>query len=41
MWADSSGGEHRPYKPGVRGSNPLPPILLFKFSKIFKLFEAS
>jgi hypothetical protein len=24
-WADSSAGEHRPYKPGVAGSNPVPP----------------
>ena len=25
IWADSSAGEHRPYKPGVTGSNPVPP----------------
>ncbi len=25
LWADSSEGEHRPYKPGVTGSNPVPP----------------
>ena len=26
-WADSSAGEHRPYKPGVAGSNPVPPTI--------------
>jgi len=39
MWADSSGGEHRPYKPGVRGSNPLPPILYLIFSNYLEVLE--
>ena len=25
--AVSSAGEHRPYKPGVTGSNPVPPTM--------------
>ena len=28
MEAGSSAGEHRPYKPGVTGSNPVSPTIL-------------
>jgi hypothetical protein len=30
--AVSSAGEHRPYKPGVTGSNPVPPTRKVKVS---------
>jgi hypothetical protein len=33
IWAVSSAVEYRPYKPGVTGSNPVPPTIpIFPFS---------
>src|SRR5437879_222286 len=34
VWAVSSAGEHRPYKPGVAGSIPAPPIAAIAASRL-------